>query len=93
MNGAPRLTVHARNKMNKMVNTRQIQQRSIENGVLTRESNPRPLTCRESMLTFTPPGHLRNLFHYPTLNTQVNTMMYDLRCNAGGARPIKVRNE
>ena len=23
--------------------------------------------------------------------TQVNTMMYDLRCNAGGARPVKVR--
>ena len=43
--------------------------------------------------TFTPPGHLRNLMHYPTINTQVNTMMYDLRCNAGGARPIKVRNE
>ena len=41
--------------------------------------------------TFTPPGHLRNLFHYPTLNTQVNTMMYDLRCNAGWARPVKVR--
>ena len=43
--------------------------------------------------TFTPPGHLRNLMHYPTINTQVNTMMYDLRCNAGGARPINVRNE
>ena len=24
---------------------------------------------------------------------QVNTMMYDLRCNAGGARPVKVRYE
>ena len=23
--------------------------------------------------------------------THVNTMMYDLRCNAGGARPVKVR--
>ena len=23
--------------------------------------------------------------------TQVNTMMYDLRCNAGGARPVRVR--
>ena len=45
------------------------------------------------MLTFTPPGHLRNLMHYVTINTQVNTMMYDLRCNAGGALPIKVRNE
>ena len=43
--------------------------------------------------TFTPPGHLRNLMHHPTINTQVNTMMYDLRCNAGGARPINVRNE
>ena len=45
------------------------------------------------MLTFTPPGHLRNLMHYFTTNTQVNTMMYDLRCNAVGALPIKVRNE
>ena len=43
--------------------------------------------------TFTPPGHPRNLMHYPTINTQVNTIMYDLRCNAGGARPINVRNE
>ena len=45
------------------------------------------------MLNFTPPGLLRNLMHYLTINTQVNTMMYDLRCNAGGARPIKVRND
>ena len=45
------------------------------------------------MLTFTPPGQLRNLMHYVTINTQVNTMMYDLRCNAVGALPIKVRNE
>ena len=28
--------------------------------------------------------------HYDTINTQVNTVMYDLRCNAGGARPVKV---
>ena len=41
--------------------------------------------------TFTPPVHLRNLMHYATINKQVNTMMYDLRCNAGGARPVKVR--
>ena len=45
------------------------------------------------MLTFTPPGQLRNLMHYVTINTQVNTMMYDLNCNAVGALPIKVRNE
>ena len=25
--------------------------------------------------------------------TQVNNILYDLRCNAGGARSIKVRNE
>ena len=25
--------------------------------------------------------------------TQVINILYDLRCNAGGARPIKVRNE
>ena len=47
------------------------------------------------------PGELANLYttrtsnlmHYPTTKTQVNIMMYDLRCNAGGARPIKIRNE
>ena len=25
--------------------------------------------------------------------TQVSNILYDLRCNAGGARPIKVRND
>ena len=25
--------------------------------------------------------------------TQVNNILYDLRYNAGGARPIKIRNE
>ena len=25
--------------------------------------------------------------------TRVNNILYDLRCNAGRARPIKVRNE
>ena len=40
--------------------------------------------------TFTPPGHLCFLMHYPTINTHVNTMMYDLRCNSGGARPDKI---
>ena len=43
--------------------------------------------------TFTPPGHLftKALSYYKY--TQVNNILYDLRCNAGGARPIKVRNE
>ena len=53
----------------------------------------RPLTCRESVLTFTPPGHLRNLMHYPTIKSQINIMMYDLWCNAGGARPNKFRDD
>ena len=47
----------------------------------------------EKRATFTPLGHLRNLMHYPTIKTQVNTMMYDLLCNAGGSRPVKVRYE
>ena len=77
------------NKGKHKVNTTEINRKQSPD----RKSNTRPLTCRESVLPFTPPGHLRNLMHYPTINTQVNTMMYDLRCNAGGARPIKVRNE
>ena len=40
--------------------------------------------------TFTPPGHLCFLMHYPTINTDKRTHMYDLRCNAGGARSVKV---
>ena len=36
---------------------------------------------------FIPPGHLCFLMHYPTISTH----MYDLRCNAGGARSVKVR--
>ena len=47
----------------------------------------------ESVLTVTPPGHLRNLMHYPTISTQVNIILHHLRCNAGGFRPVKVRNE
>ena len=40
--------------------------------------------------TFTPPGHLCFLMHYPTINTHKRTHMYDLRCNAGGAPSVKV---
>ena len=36
--------------------------------------------------TFTPPGHLCFLMHYPTIHTHKGTHMYDQRCNAGGAR-------
>ena len=43
--------------------------------------------------TFTPPGHLCFLMHYPTISTHRRTILYDLRCNAGEARSIKVRNE
>ena len=77
------------NKGKHKVNTTKInRKRSPDSGI-----EPETSDCRESMLTFTPPGHLRNLMHYPTLNTQVNTMMYDLSCNAGGARPVEVRYE
>ena len=41
-------------------------------------------TTRTSMFS-----HALSYYKY----TQVNTMMYDLRCNAVGALPIKVRNE
>ena len=41
--------------------------------------------------TFTPPGHLCFLMHYPTINTHKCTNKNDLRCNAGGARSVKVR--
>ena len=34
-------------------------------------------------------SHVLSYYKY----TQVNNILYDLRCNAGGARPIKVRNE
>ena len=43
--------------------------------------------------TFTPAGHLSFLMHYPTISTHRRIILYDLRCNAGGARPIKIRNE
>ena len=39
-------------------------------------------TTRTSMFS-----HALSYYKY----THVNTMMYDLRCNAGGARPVKVR--
>ena len=43
--------------------------------------------------TFKPPGHLCFLMHYATISTHRGTILYDLRCNAGGAPPIKVRKE
>ena len=77
------------NKGKHKVNTTMInRKRSPDSGI-----EPETSDMPGSVLTFTPTGHLRNLMHYPTINTQVNTMMYDLMCNAGGARPIKVRNE
>ena len=75
------------NKGKPKLNTTKInRKRSPDSGI-----EPETTDLPESMVTFTPPGHLRNLFHYPTFNTQLNTMMYDLSCNAGGARPVKVR--
>ena len=77
------------NKGKHKVNTTKInRKRSPESGI-----EPETSDMPGSVLTFTPPGLLCNLMHYPTINTQVNTTTYDLRCNAGGARPIKVRNE
>ena len=29
----------------------------------------------------------------PTISTQVNMILHHLRCDAGGAHPVKVRNE
>ena len=49
--------------------------------------------------TFTPPGHLCFLMHYPTISTHMyrSTILHDLRCNAGGAsvrlRLGRVRHE
>ena len=42
-------------------------------------------TCRHACMF----SHALSYYKY----TQVNNILYDLRCNAGGARPIKVRNE
>ena len=44
--------------------------------------------------TFTPPGHLCFLHALSFYKyTPGEHILYDLRCNAGGPRPIKVRNE
>ena len=77
------------NKGKHKVNTTEInRKRSPDSGI-----EPKTSDMPGKRATFTPQGHLRNLMHYATINTQVNTMMYDLRCNSGGALPIKVRNE
>ena len=77
------------NKGKHKVNTTKInRKRSPDSGI-----EPETSDMPGKRATFTPPGHLCFLMHYPTIKTQVNRMMYDRRCNAGGARPIEVRNE
>ena len=77
------------NKGKHKVNTTKInRKRSPDSGI---EPETSDMPGKHANLYTT--GHLRNLFHYPTINTQVNTMMYDLSCNAGGARPVEVRYE
>ena len=76
------------NKGKQKVNTTKINRiRSTDSGIEP-ETSDMPgkratlYTTRTSMFS-----HALSYYKY----TQVNTMMYDLRCNAGGARPVKVR--
>ena len=93
MNLAPRLTVHALNKDEEhgkhKVNTTKINRKQNPDPGIEPETSDMP----GKRATFTPPGHTCFIMHYPTINTYKSTDMYDLGCNAGGARPIKVRNE
>ena len=90
---APRLTVHALNKDEwhgkRKLNTTKINRKPSHDTGIEPETSDMP----GKRATFTPPGHLCFLMHYPTISTHRWTILYDLRCNAGGARPIKVRNE
>ena len=93
VDGAPRLTVHALNKDEwhgkRKLNTTKINREPSHDTGIEPETSDMP----GKRATFTPPGHLCFLMHYPTISTHRWTILYDVRCNAGGARPIKVRNE
>ena len=81
-----RLTIYEQSKHK--VNTTKInRKRSPDTGIEPETSNmpggrANLHTTRTSMFS-----HALSYYKY----TQVNTMMYDLRCNAGGARPVKIR--
>ena len=69
MDGAPRLTVHALKKdeqhgKHKVNITKIIRKQSPDTGI---EPETSDMTGKRA--TFTPPGHLRFLMHYPTIST------------------------
>ena len=76
------------NKGKHKVNTTKINRNRRSDSAIEPETSDMPgkranlYTTRTSMFSHA-------LCYY--IYTQVNTMMYDLRCNAGGARPVKVR--
>ena len=69
MDGAPCLTVHALNKDEKhgkdKVNTTQINRKQSPDTGIEPETSDMP----GKRATFTPPGHLRFLMHYPTISS------------------------
>ena len=93
MDGTPRLTVHALNKdeyhgKHKVNRTKINRKQSPDTGI-----DPETSDITGKRATFAQPGHFSFLMHYPTISTHRTTILYDQRCNAVGARPIKVRNE
>ena len=76
------------NKGKNNVNTTMINRKRSPDSEIEPETSDMPgkranlYTTRTSMFS-----HALSYYKY----RQVNTMMYDLRCNAGGARPVKVR--
>ena len=76
------------NKGKQKVNTTKINRKRSPDSGIEPETSDMPgkrdnlYTTRTSMFS-----HALSYYKY----TLVNTMMYDLRCNAGGARPVKVR--
>ena len=69
MNGAPRLTVHSLNNDEyhgkHKVNTTKINRKQSPDRGIEPEASDMP----GKHATFTPPGHLCFLMHYPTVNT------------------------
>ena len=69
VNGAHRLTVHAVNKDEKhgkdKVNTTKINRKQSPDTGIEPETSVMPV----KRATFTPPGHLCFLMHYPTIST------------------------
>ena len=69
MDGAPRLAVHALNKdeyhgKHKVNTTKINRKQSPDTGI-----EPETFDMRGKRATFTPPGHLCFLMHYPTIST------------------------